>query len=82
MNKSKIRNRYQKWPSKENVLALKEAKKLCNKSATSVKKAYFRKITGKSFANNMAFWITVKPFLLTKVFLQMKSLLQKTKGKL
>ena len=42
-NKSKIKNKYQKWPSRENVLALKEAKKFCNKLAKSVKKAYFRK---------------------------------------
>ena len=26
MNKSKIRNKYRKWPSRENVLSLKEAK--------------------------------------------------------
>ena len=42
MNKSKIRNKYQKWPSRENFLALKEAKKFCNKLTKSVKKAYFR----------------------------------------
>ena len=57
MNKSKIRNRnkYQKFPSRKNLLALKEVKKLCNKLIKSVKKAYFRKITGKGFANNKAF---------------------------
>ena len=38
MNKSKIRNKYQKWLSRENVLALKEAKKVCNKLTKSVKK--------------------------------------------
>ena len=31
MNKSKIRNKYQKWLSREKFLALKEAKKFCNK---------------------------------------------------
>ena len=57
MNKSKIRNRnkYHKFPSRKNLLALKEVKKLCNKLIKSVKKAYFRKITGKGFANNKAF---------------------------
>ena len=37
LNKSKIRNKYQKWLSRENFLALKEAKKLCNKLTKSVK---------------------------------------------
>ena len=30
MNKSKIKNKYQKWLSRENFLALKEVKKFCN----------------------------------------------------
>ena len=75
INKSKIRNKYQKWPSRENPLALKEAKKFCNKLTKSVKKSYFRKVTGKGFVNNKTFWNTVKPFLTTKAFLQMKPLL-------
>ena len=40
-----------------------------------IKKAYFRKVTGKGFVNNKTFWNTVKPFLTTKAFLQMKPLL-------
>ena len=52
MNKSKIRNKRQKWLPRENFLALKETKKFCNKLTKSVKKAYFRKVTGKSFVNN------------------------------
>ena len=55
MNKSKIRNKYQKWPSRETILALKEAKKFCNKLTRSVKKAYFCKVTGKGFANKKTF---------------------------
>ena len=55
MNKSKIRNNYQKWSSRGNFLAFKEAKKFCNKLTKSVKKAYFRKVTGKGFVNNKAF---------------------------
>ena len=30
MNKSKTRNRYLKWPSRENFLTMKSAKNLCN----------------------------------------------------
>ena len=76
MNKSEIRNKYQKWLSRENCLALKEAKKFCNKSIKSVKKAYSFKVTEKSFADNKAFWNTVKPFLTNKGFLTYATYLQ------
>ena len=82
MNKSKIRNKYQKWPSRENFLALKEAKKFCNKLTKSVKKAYFRKVTGKGFVNNKAFWNTVKPFLTNKGFLTNETIAIENKGKI
>ena len=82
MNKSKIRNKYQKWPSRENFLVLKEAKKFCNKLTKSVKKAYFRKATGKGFVNNKAFWNTVKPFLTNKGFLTNETIAIENKGKI
>ena len=82
MNKSKIRNKYQKWPSRENVLALKEAKKFFNKLPKSVKKAYFRKATGKCFVNNKAFWNRIKPFLTNKGFLTNETIAIENKGKI
>ena len=82
INKSKIRNKYQKWSSRENFLALKEAKKFCNKLTKSVKKAYFRKVTGKGFVNNKAFWNTVKPFLTNKGFLTNETIAIENKGKI
>ena len=82
MNKSKIRNKYQKQLSKENVLALKEAKKFCNKLTKPVKKAYFRKVTWKGFVNNKAFWNTVKPFLTNKGFLTNETIAIENKGKI
>ena len=68
MNKSKIKNKYQKWPSTENFLALKEAKKLCNKLTESGKKAYFYKVTGKGFANNKADFIYHKVCIASPCF--------------
>ena len=58
MNKSKIKNKYQKWLSRENFLALKEVKKVLQLTK-SVKKAYFCNVAGKGFANNKVFWNTV-----------------------
>ena len=75
-------NKCQKWPSRENTLALKDAKKLCNKLTKSVKKAYFRKITGKAFANNKAFWNTIRPFLTNKGFLTNETTAIENKGKI
>ena len=82
MNKSKIRNKYQKCPSRENFLALKKVKKFCNKLTKSVKKAYFHKVTGKGFVNNKAFWNTVKPFLTNKGFLTNETIAIENKGKI
>ena len=69
MHKSKLKNKYQKWPSRENFLALQKAKNYCNNLSKSTKKKYFEKVTKKGFVNNRAFWNTVKPFLTNKGFL-------------
>ena len=43
MNKSKTRNRYLKWPSRENFLGMKSAKNLCNNLIKTNKKILFSK---------------------------------------
>ena len=60
-------------PSRENFSALKSAKNLCNNLIKTNKKSYFQKVTQKGFANNKAFWNTIKPFL-TKGFLTCNSI--------
>ena len=82
MNNSKIRKKYQKWPSRENFLALKETKKFCNKLTKSVKKAYFHKAKRKGFVNNKALWNTVKPFLTNKGFVTNETIAIEDKGKI
>ena len=69
MNKSKTRNRNLKWSSRENILAMKCAKNLCNNLIKTNKKSYFQKVREKGFANNKAYWNTIKPFLTNKGFL-------------
>ena len=69
MNKSKQRNMYLKWPSRENLLAMKSVKNFCNNLITANKKPYFQKITV-----NKAFWSTIKPFLTNKRFLTSNSI--------
>ena len=74
MNKSKTRNRNLKWSSRENVLAMKCAKNLCNNLIKTNRKSYFQKVTEKGFANNKAYWNTIKPFLTNKRFLTSDSI--------
>ena len=70
MNRSKLRNRYIKWPSREHFLDYKKAKNTCINLNKFAKKSYFDKVTRKGFVSNKAFWNTVKPFLTNKGSLQ------------
>ena len=47
MNTSKLRNRYQKWPYKENYLADKKIKNKCNTLLRKPKKDIFKKMLEK-----------------------------------
>ena len=69
INKSKTRNKYIKWPSRENFLAMKRAKNYSNNLTRTTKKNFFQSVTKSSFVNNTKFWNTVKSFLPNKGFL-------------
>ena len=53
MIKSKVKNSYEKWPSRENFVAYKKAKN----------QSFFKEATKGGVMSNRAFWKTVKPFL-------------------
>ena len=82
INRCKLRNRYIKWPTRENFLYYKKAKKTCNNLNKFAKKSYFDKITSKGFVSNKAFWKTVKPFLTNKGFLTNENVTTKHKDKI
>ena len=82
INRCKLRNRYIKWPTRENFLYYKKAKKTCNNLNKFAKKSYFDKITSKGFVSNKTFWKTVKPFLTNKGFLTKKNITTKLKIRL
>ena len=73
MEKSRLRNRYLKYPFRENFLAYKDIKNKCNNLLKQSKKKYIKNISNKGAATSKAFWNTVKPFTLIKVFKQMKT---------
>ena len=81
MNRYKLRNRYIKWPSRENFLDYKRAKNTCNNLSKFAKMSYFDKFTSKGFVSNKAFWNTVKPFLTNKGFLTSENITIKRKDK-
>ena len=56
MNKSRFKNRYLKWPSRENFLAYKKAKNLCNSLNKKAKKTYFEKATENGIMGSKKFW--------------------------
>ena len=82
MNRSKLTNKYIKWPSRENFLDYKKAKNTWNNLSKFGKKSYFDKVTSKGFVSNKAFWNTVKPFLTNKGFLTNESITIKHKDKI
>ena len=67
MNKSRLRNEYLKWPSRENCLAYKKVKNKFNTLTRKTKKRYFKYIVkNKNFATSKTFWNTVRPFITNK----------------
>ena len=69
MNRSRLRSKYLKWPSRENVLENKKAKTICNSLNKSSKTTYFAGISRKGFVSNKKFWSKLEPFLTNKGFL-------------
>ena len=69
LDRSRLKNKYLKWPSRENFLAYKKAKNICNSLNNKAKKDYFKKATADGVVSNRKFSNTVKPFVTSKGFL-------------
>ena len=65
MNRSRCKNRYLKWPSRENFLR----KTFAILQTRKQKKTYFKKATENGIMVSKTFWSTVKPFLSLKGFI-------------
>ena len=63
MTWSSINNKYNKWPSRENFLTLKQIKNKCTNLTETAKKQYFSKTTEKQPLTNENFWNSISPFL-------------------
>ena len=66
MEKSRLRNRHLKYPSRENLLAYKKIKNKCNNLLKQSKRKYLKEISREGTTTSKAFWNTVKPFMTNK----------------
>ena len=66
MEKSKTRNKYLKWSSRESYVSYKKSKNKCNSITKKAKKTFFKEATKDGIMSNKKFWSTVKPFLTNK----------------
>ena len=55
MVRSRITNRYLKWPSRENYLELKKAKRFSKNLTKKAKKQYFKPVSSKYLAANLGY---------------------------
>ena len=63
MDQPRLKNKYLKWPSRENFLAYKKAKNICNSLNNKAKKECFKKATADGVMGNREFWNKAKTFL-------------------
>ena len=66
MTRSRIKKKYNKWPSRETFLALKQIKNTCTNLTKTAKKQYFAKSTENQPLTNKSFWNSISPFLTNK----------------
>ena len=66
MTRSRIKNKYNKWPSRENFLALKQIKNKCTNLTKTAKKQYFAKSAENQPLTNESFWNSISSFLTDK----------------
>ena len=66
MTRTRIKNKYNKWPSRENFLALKQIKSKYTNLTKTAKKQYFVKSTENQYLTNKSFWNSISSFLTSK----------------
>ena len=64
--RSIIKSKYNKWPSRANLLALKQIKNKCTNLIKTAKKQYFTKSAENQPLTNTCFWNSISLFLTNK----------------
>ena len=65
-DKSRIRNKYNKWRSRENYIEWQNIKKKCKYLTKKAEKQFFENILSKGIITNKEFWQKIKPALSDK----------------
>ena len=71
MNRLRAKDKYRKWPYRENFLELKIIKNLCKILTKKAKKSYLNSVSSKDMTSNKPFWNGVKLFFQTKILVRM-----------
>ena len=66
MTRSRLRNRYNKTPSHENLVAYKKHRNFCVKLCRITKRNYYNNIKLNKITDNKSFWNTIKPLFSDK----------------
>ena len=66
MKRSRLRNRYNKTPSQENLVAYKKQRNFCVKITRKTKRNYYNNIKINKITDNKSFWNTIKPLFSDK----------------
>ena len=82
MARSRIKNKYNKWPSRQNFLALKQIKNKCTNLTKAAKKQYFAKSFENQPLTNKSFWNSISPFPTNKNVRNDDVITLKEKGRL
>ena len=75
MSRSKLRNKYNKNPTNENLDAYKTQRNLCVKLSRKSKKDYYNNLETNKITDNKTFWNSVKPLFSDKQKIRQKIIL-------
>ena len=82
MTRSRLRNKWNKWKSRENFILYQAAKKHCTLLNKIAKNDYFKNATKNGVMTNREFWKVFKPLLTNKGFLSSNTIILEEDGKL
>ena len=68
MNRTRLRNKYLKFPSATNKDLYKRQRNLCTSLIRKHKKTYYSNLDIRNISDNKKFWSTVKPFFSDKTY--------------
>ena len=66
MVRSKLRNKYNKEPSTQSLVAYSKLRNVCTNLLKNIKFKFYNNLNPASISNNKTFWKNVKPFFSDK----------------